>query len=175
MSLNLIGLYRCWTSLLSAAALHFARADNPHWDMWSKQCIQYNHVLKASSAVLLNDQHIFKAECNVIFTECGQIVSFDWIFYCSRILVIVSPLVTYWFKEAKVRECRVLELLSAWPSYHSCTLIHPVLRTLTGDFKHHYHVFDLYFHLCIVGKFIAVFVTHGCSWLELCMRKDKSR
>ena len=57
MSLNLIGLYRCWTSLLSAAALHFARADNPHWDMWSKQCIQYNHVLKASSAVLLNDQH----------------------------------------------------------------------------------------------------------------------
>ena len=114
--------------------------------------------------------NIFKAECNVIFTECGQIVSFDWIFYCSRILVIVSPLVTYWFKEAKVRECRVLELLSAWPSYHSSTLIHPVLRTLTGDFKHHYHVFDLYFHLCIVGKFIAVFVTHGESFsrLELC-------
>ena len=114
--------------------------------------------------------NIFKAECNVIFTECGQIVSFNWIFYCRRILVIVSPLVTYWFKEAKVREYRVLELPSAWPSYHSSTFTHPLLRTVTRDFKHHYHVFDLYFHLCIVDKFIAAFVTHGESFsrLELC-------
>ena len=112
---------------------------------------------------------------SVIFTECGQIVSFDWIYHCRHILVIVSPLVTYWFKEAKVRECHVLVLLSAWPSYHSCTLIHPVLRIVTGDFKHHYHVFEQYFIICILlanssqslSLMVCPFQAWNCVWEKI--------